>query len=112
DGFVQLRNRNSYRNILFLEDLAHYLLRLIELREDLPPILNTGSLNVSIGELADSIAAFHGVPVVDHGSTPTYSFQMNCKKIQSLCGAPRSMSIAERCAQFREKFQPELQAAS
>ena len=112
DGFVQLRNRKSYRNILFLEDLAHYLLRLIELHEDLPPILNTGSLNVSIGELADGIAAFHGVPVVDHGDTLTYSFQMNCRKIQSLCGAPRPMSIAERCAQFRENFHPELQAAS
>jgi nucleoside-diphosphate-sugar epimerase len=112
DGFVQVRNRRSYRNILFLEDLAHYVLRLIELREVLPPILNTGSLNVSIGELAGEIAAFHGVPVVDHGETATYSFQMNCRKIQSLCGAARSMSIAERCARFRENFHPELQAAS
>jgi UDP-glucose 4-epimerase len=112
DGFVQVRNRRSYRNILFLEDLAHYLLRLIELREDLPPILNTGSLNTSIGELADSIAAFYGVPVVDHGETVTYSFRMNCERIQSLCGMPRAMSIAERCARFREDVRPELQAAS
>ncbi|MFT3731664.1 MAG: NAD(P)-dependent oxidoreductase [Hyphomicrobium sp.] len=112
DGFVQLRNRNSYRNILFLEDLGHYLLRLIELSEDLPPILNTGTLNTSIGELADAVAAYHGVPVVDHGNTVTYSFQMNCARIQSLCGAPRQMTIAERCARFREQFRPELQVAS
>lgn len=112
DGCVQVRNRRSYRNILFLEDLAHYVLRIIELRHDLPPILNTGSLNVSIGQLADSIAAFHGVPVVDHGNALTYSFQMNCQKIQSLCGAPRPISIAERCERFREAYHLELQAAS
>ncbi|HML30416.1 MAG TPA: NAD(P)-dependent oxidoreductase, partial [Hyphomicrobium sp.] len=75
DGFVQLRNRNSHRNILFLEDLAHYVLRLVELADrDLPPILNTGSLNVGIGELADAVAAFHGVPVIDNGNSTTYSF--------------------------------------
>lgn len=113
DGFVQLRNRNSYRNILFLDDLAHYVLRLAELADqDLPPILNTGSLNIGIGELADAVAAFHGVPVVDNGNSTTYSFQMNCARIQSLCGTPRQLSIAERCARFRETFRPELQAAS
>jgi nucleoside-diphosphate-sugar epimerase len=112
DGFVQVRNRNSYRNVLFLEDLGHYLLRLIDRSEDLPPILNTGSLNTGIGDLADAIAAFHRVPVVDRGSTPTYSFQMNCARIQSLCEAPPAMTIAERCARFREEFRPELQAAS
>ncbi|MFA5956425.1 NAD-dependent epimerase/dehydratase family protein [Hyphomicrobium sp.] len=112
DGFVQVRNRNAYRNVLFLEDLAHYILRLVELSDDLPPILNAGSFNVGIGELADAIAAFHGVPVVDNGNATTYSFQMNCARIQSLCGAPRQQSIAERCASFREHFHPELQAAS
>ncbi|WP_024276271.1 NAD(P)-dependent oxidoreductase [Hyphomicrobium sp. 802] len=112
DGFVQVRNRQSYRNILFLEDLAHYVLRLIELSDTLPPILNTGSLNIGIGDLAEQIAAFHGVPVVDNGNSVTYSFQMNCAHIQYLCGAPRPMTIAERCARFREQFRPELQAAS
>ncbi|MET0407594.1 MAG: NAD(P)-dependent oxidoreductase [Hyphomicrobium sp.] len=112
DGFVQVRNRNSFRNILFLDDLAFYLLRLVELADDLPPILNTGSFNTSIGALADAIADFYGVPVVDHGSAVTYTFQMNCAKIQSLCGAPPALSIAERCERFRAEFRPELQAAS
>lgn len=112
DGFVQVRNRNSYRNILFLEDLAHYLVQLMKRADDLPPILNTGSLNTSIGHLAEEIAAYHGVPVVDHGNGATYSFQMNCDRINALCGAPRPMTIAERCASFRDEFRPELQAAS
>jgi nucleoside-diphosphate-sugar epimerase len=112
DGFVQVRNRNSYRNILFLEDLAHYLVQLMKQADDLPPILNTGSLNTSIGQIAEEIAAFHGVPVVDNGNGPTYSFQMNCERIKALCGAPPSMTIAERCARFRDEFRPELQAAS
>ncbi|RUP00310.1 NAD(P)-dependent oxidoreductase [Hyphomicrobium sp.] len=112
DGFVQVRNRNSYRNILFLEDLAHYVLQLMKQADDLPPILNTGSLNTSIGDLADQIAAFHGVPVVDHGNGVTYSFQMNWDRIQALCGAPPALSIAERCARFQQDFRPELQVAS
>ena len=112
DGCVQVRNRRSYRNILFLEDLAHYVLKLIEFRDELPPILNTGSLNISIGQLADSIAAFHGVPVIDHGSSTTYSFQMNCQKIQSLCGPAPAVSMAERCERFSASYRPELKAAS
>jgi nucleoside-diphosphate-sugar epimerase len=112
DGYVQVSNRHSHRNLLFLEDLAHYLLKLIALRDDLPPILNTGSFNTSIGELADAIAKFHGVPVIDKGNSTTYSFRMNCAKIQSLCGAPPQLTIAERCARFRDAFRPLLKAAS
>jgi UDP-glucose 4-epimerase len=112
DGYVQVKNANSYRNILFLDDLAHYVLRLIERADDLPPILNTGSLNTSIGALAHAIAAFHGVPVVDQGSAVTYSFQMNCAKIKALCGAPPSLTIEERCERFSSGFRPALQAVS
>jgi nucleoside-diphosphate-sugar epimerase len=112
DGYVKVSNRQSHRNILFLDDLAHYILGLVKQTAGLPPILNTGSLNIGIGELADSIAAFHGVPVVDQGNSKTYSFRMNCGKIQSLCGSPPQHSIAERCARFRAEFRPGLQAAS
>jgi len=112
DGYVQVTNRHAHRNLLFLEDLAHYVLGLIELRDELPPILNTGSLNISIGELADAIAAFHGVPVVDKGSSSTYSFRMNCRRIDALCGAPRAATLAERCERFRQEVRPQLQAAS
>jgi nucleoside-diphosphate-sugar epimerase len=112
DGYVQVSNRQSHRNLLFLEDLAHYVLRLVELDVALPPILNTGSINIGIGQLADSIAAFHGVPVVDKGNSPTYSFRMNCGKIEALCGAAPDVSIAERCERFREKFRPYFKAAS
>jgi nucleoside-diphosphate-sugar epimerase len=112
DGYVQVSNRHAHRNLLFLEDLAHYVLKLVELNADLPPILNTGSLNISIGELADDIAAFHGVPVIDKGNSTTYSFRMNSGKIQSLCGAPAQITVAERCARFREAYRPLLKAAS
>ncbi|HVZ03311.1 NAD(P)-dependent oxidoreductase [Hyphomicrobium sp.] len=112
DGYVQVSNRHSHRNLLFLEDLAHYVLKLVELNADLPPILNTGSLNISIGELADAIGAFHGVPVIDKGNSTTYSFRMNCGKIQSLCGAPPHVSIPKRCARFRDAYGPLLRAAS
>jgi nucleoside-diphosphate-sugar epimerase len=105
-------NRRSHRNILFLDDLAHYVLKLVALKTELPPILNTGSLNTSIGDLADAIATYHGVPVIDKGNSVTYSFRMDCEKIETLCGAPHPATIAERCARFQNEFRVELQAAS
>jgi len=111
-GYVQVMNRRSHRNILFLDDLAHYVLRLVAISDPLPPILNTGSLNISIGELALGIAAFHGVPIIDKGNSKTYSFRMNCGKIQALCGAPPAVTLAHRCAAFRDACDAGLKAAS
>ncbi|MBA2125616.1 hypothetical protein DLM45_05175 [Hyphomicrobium methylovorum] len=112
NGCVEVSNRDSHRNLLFLEDLAHYVLRLVEIEQELPPILNTGSLNTSIGDLADAIAAFHGVPVVDKGRSKTYSFRMNCNKIHALCGAPPEATLAERCDRFRSIYSSNLKVAS
>jgi nucleoside-diphosphate-sugar epimerase len=113
EGRVEVMNRGAYRNILFLDDLTHYVLRLIEAEAPLPAILNTGSLNISIGELADAISAFHHVPIVDKGRTTTYSFRMNCGRIQDLCTPPPAQSFTERCARFTEELsRHDLRAAS
>ncbi len=100
DGRVRVANRRAHRGILFLDDLGHYVLRLLQVGEPLPPILNAGSYNLSVGELADAVAAFHDVPIEEMPDTKTYSFRMNCQRIRALCGAPAETSLAERCRAF------------
>lgn len=100
DRAVGVANPKSWRNILFLDDLAHYVTTLIEADGTLPAILNAGSFNLTIGELAETIAQFHDVPVVRRADTKTYSFRMNCDLIQSICGAPPRATLIDRCRQF------------
>jgi hypothetical protein len=59
---------------------------------------------LSIGALADAIAAFHGVPLVELADSKTYSFRMSCSRIRSLCGAPRDQSLAACCAAFTDAY--------
>ncbi len=110
DGCVAVANARAWRNILFLDDLAGYVCRLVESADTLPAILNTGSLNITVGDLAQSIAAFHGVPIVVKPDSKTYSFRMDCRRIQALCGAPRAASIAERCAEFKASYPGRVKA--
>jgi len=100
EGRVRVANRRAHRSILFLDDLGHYVLRLLQITDTLPPILNAGSYNLSVGELAEAVAAFHGVPIEVMPDTKTYSFRMNCQGMRALCGSPPEASLAERCAAF------------
>ena len=112
-GVVCVSNRKAMRNILFLDDLAEYVCRIVKTEMDLPPILNVGSMNVTIGALADEIAAFHRVPVVNGHDTPTYSFRMDCSRLQSLIGLTPSKSVEERCAEFLAHYSDrKMRAAS
>jgi nucleoside-diphosphate-sugar epimerase len=104
-GRVRVANRNSYRSVLFLDDLAHYVLRLLKISDSLPPILNAGSFNVSIGVLADTIAGFHGVPIEPAEDSRTYSFRMHWGHIERLCGRPPEVTIEQHCAAFSAALQ-------
>ncbi|HPG88122.1 MAG TPA: NAD(P)-dependent oxidoreductase [Hyphomicrobium sp.] len=103
---VAVANSHAWRNILFLDDLAHYVLALLQHEGDLPPILNTGSFNLTIGELAETVAAFHGVPIQRRPDGKTYSFRMNCDLIKAQCGAPKTATLIDRCSQFKRAFAP------
>ncbi|MEQ1715199.1 MAG: NAD(P)-dependent oxidoreductase [Hyphomicrobium sp.] len=104
---VAAANRQAWRNILFLDDLAHYVCALLETKEPIPPILNAGSLNLTIGELAEAVSSFHRVPIVMQPDGKTYSFRMNCDLIQSICGKPEAASLHHRCADFTAACTPE-----
>lgn len=112
-GAVRVANPNAARGILFLDDLAHYVLGLIATTGALPPILNTGSMNITIGGLGEAIARFHGVPVLPQPDARTYSFRMDCTRLRGLLGPPRDVSLDVRCEEFRAAYRPRaLMAAS
>jgi nucleoside-diphosphate-sugar epimerase len=100
-GHVVLANGHAHRTILFLDDLAYYVLQLLALPAALPSVLNVGSFNLSIAELAFRIASFYKVPVVAAPDSPTYSFRMDWEKLRSLAGSPVALSLEARCEQFR-----------
>lgn len=104
DGCVGVSNRGSWRSILFLDDLAAWVCGLLELSGPVPRILNAASMNTTIGGLADAVAGHYGVPVINKGDGPTYSFQMDCQRIEALIGPPRRVGISQRCRDFAADY--------
>jgi nucleoside-diphosphate-sugar epimerase len=100
EGHVSLANPHAHRTLLFLEDLAFFAAALIRAETPLPRILNVGSCNISIGDLAAAVASHHGVPVHTIAGGPTYSFRTDSRRIRGLAGTPPKMSLSDRCAQF------------
>lgn len=104
DKCVRVANSHASRGILFLEDLAFYMSRLIR-KDALPRILNAASTHLTVGALATQISDFYGVEVIKQPDSHTYSFQMDCSAIHELCGQPAVKTIAERCDDFRRAYQ-------
>jgi nucleoside-diphosphate-sugar epimerase len=100
NGEIKLANGRAYRALLFLDDLAYYLIRMINFQNDLPRIINLASYNVKFEDLARQISDFHHVRVVKLGDSPTYSFQVDWRLARGLFGARREISIHQRCADF------------
>lgn len=85
DKIVNLSNGTSWRTILFLEDLW-ILIHSLLARQIEPGFINAGSVTLTIREFASRIAAAWGASIVDHGRSPTYSFALDCSKMQKICG--------------------------
>ena len=102
ENVVNLTNKKSFRTILFLDDLLSIILAQLEHQSIHQKFVNVGSLNLSIGELAHAIADFHGVPVVDHGDTGTYSFSMDFEPCSQ--NSLRPNLIESQCLQFKEAY--------
>jgi nucleoside-diphosphate-sugar epimerase len=100
---VNVTNKKSFRTILFLDDLLCTVLDQLKTQRTMQKFLNVGSLNLSIGELANTIAEFYGVPVIDHGDTETYSFSMDFE----LCSqnSLRPDLVRSQCLKFKEAYQ-------
>ena len=100
---VNVTNKKSFRTILFLDDLLCIVLDQLKTQRISQKFLNVGSLNLSIGELANTIADFYGVPVIDHGDTGTYSFAMDFEPCSQ--NSLRPDLIQSQCLQFKKAYQ-------
>ena len=99
-GRVHVKNADAFRTILFLSDLWVLVEHLI--RDDAPSgFYNAGSITASIGEFGLQIADAWGATVIDEGKAPTYSFKLDCSKMQGLCGVVRgSEDLLKECRSF------------
>lgn len=74
---ITLRNSGAWRAILHLEDLAACVSGLLQSELPAPPVLNVGSMNTTIGLLAERIASHLGVTVDEYPDVPTYNFALD-----------------------------------
>ena len=97
-GKVYVKNKNSYRTILFLDDLCLLVEKLLT-TDAKPGVYNAGSLSSTIGEFAMDIADTWNAKVVDEGVSETYSFLLNHSKMNALT----SLSLDKKSIQQRSK---------
>lgn len=86
---LKVTNPRADRTLLFLSDLAIVILKLIEKREnELPRILNVGSLSMKIGEIANGISRITNAAIEIGDGNPTYSFRLDLTMQSRLGAAP------------------------
>jgi hypothetical protein len=108
NGKVHVKNKDSFRTILFLDDL-YLLIEKILLTDPEPGIYNAGSISSSIGEFAREIAETWNADVIDEGISETYSFVLDNSKMNSLIDnsfsikniSIRSEEFIEECKKFK-----------
>ncbi len=106
DSVVHVGDPQARRSILFLDDLA----ALVDACLDKRPtgVLNALSANLSIGFLAQDVAAeYHGANLKEREQAPGYSFTMSAKRMRAVCAdlpTDSASIIAARCAEFKRAF--------
>lgn len=107
-GYVHLKNSESHRTILFLNDLWA-LVRKLLLTKQKPGIYNAGSLSFKMGELAHGVASAWNAQVIFEGDSDTYSFLLDTTRMKAICGKDMvSSDLTERCREFISHFQKEM----
>lgn len=102
-GKVLLKNKDSYRTILFLEDLWLLIHELLS-NNHAPGFYNAGSASFKLGELGKIIASVWGAELIDQGESPTYSFLLNTEKMNRICNLKHNHAdIDANCRLFWDK---------
>lgn len=105
DGVVRLKNSESYRTILYLKDLWVLIKNLLEM-DHKSGFYNAGSHTCSMAQLATGIAETWGAKIQYEGDTETYSFALDCTKMQMICGNTlTSGSLEDNCRSFINEYQ-------
>lgn len=106
EGRVRVANPHAFRSILFLDDLyqAIHACLVRPLLQD--GFFNLASATMTVGELGNRIAQYHGATVELLPPSPTYSFKLDTGKAQEELGVRFAGDIAQRCAQFTAELAP------
>ncbi|MBU3580226.1 NAD(P)-dependent oxidoreductase [Polynucleobacter sp. 73C-SIWE] len=86
NGYITLKNAESNRTILLLEDLW-ILIRELIFSTHKPGFINVGSINCNLGQLANQIREVWGSNIIDNGVSETYSFTLDTSMMKNICGA-------------------------
>ena len=79
---IKLANPRNWRTLLFLEDLLGLVANILETNSECPKIINVGSFEITIEELALNIAQYYQVPIIEQPNTGGYSFSLNIETMR------------------------------
>lgn len=102
EGHVEVSNQQSLRGLLFLDDLLQCVRRCLSPQgANIHGFLNLASIHCRIGELAQRIARWHGVPVVKRDDSTTYSFMLDTSKARTELCMEFDHDLEDQCERFR-----------
>lgn len=110
-GIVRLKNSETWRTILYLKDLWIFIKNLLQFDHH-PGFYNAGSFTGTMADLAIGIARTWGAKIQYEGDSSTYSFALECSRMQAICGFDlKSGSLEENCRAFIQEFEGTRYAA-
>lgn len=100
---VLLSNPGARRTVLSLERLGNIVLRAIESRPT--GLMNAGSANITIGDMAEWVSKYHRVPVRRTTGSAGYSFEMDLSRMGNLLREePTPLYLSDFFKQEMENF--------
>lgn len=108
NGYIKLKNENSWRTILFLDDLWHFIQQLIYY-EHTPGFYNVGSYSCTIGQLAQRISKTWNAPIINEGDSSTYSFHLGLDKMHTVYTPTNTFDhFSKLCEVFIEAYKKSI----
>ena len=103
-GKVIVKNRDSHRTILFLDDLWLLVNQLLKPQAE-PGFYNAGSISGTIGDFAEWIAEAWSAEIIDQGVSETYSFLLDTTRMDAVTEKNKiKCDIRQRSLDFIEQY--------
>ncbi len=97
-GVIEVRNASAWRSLLFLDDLASFLVALLE-RQDRDDLYNQVSFSTSIGDLGRRISEALGCRLDQLPDSETYSFALDTRRARAFWSL-RDVGLETRVHEF------------
>lgn len=104
-GEISVSGRETWRAILFLEDLLTLVRGCLTSRPT--GVLNAFSYNLTIGNIAEILGFGYGVPVVGREGWSTYNFRLDSTEMRQVARIP-ARKLLDQCDIFRGKWMAEV----